>query len=121
VTRRLAAILGALTLTAGAVPASAVASAPPVRIAAAHVGAQQSRLGRGFGGGFSSRPSYRSYRRAPYGYRRSRGHPFLRGLFVGWLLSHLFRGGFPLFPFLLLGIVVLMLRRRRRRPAYGPW
>jgi hypothetical protein len=115
VTRLLAAVLGAVALAAAAVPAVAGASAPPARIAAAHVGAQQSRFGRGFG--TRGYRSYPSYRRPSYGYRRH-GHPFLHGLFFGWLLSHFFGGGFPLFPLVLLGVVLLMFRRRRRRPMY---
>ena len=110
---RLAAVLGAMALAVAAAPAPAAAAVTPAA-AIVHTGVvRQARLGRGFG---SRSYGYRSYRRAPYGYGR-RGHPFLRGLFFGWLISHLFGGGFPLFPFLLLGFGFLMLRRRRR-PRY---
>lgn len=108
----LATVLGAATLAVAAAPAPAPAAAAITPAAAiVHGGVvRQARLGRSFGSrGYG-------YRRAPYGYRR-RGHPFLRGLFFGWLLSHFFGGGFPLFPFVLLGFGFLMLRRRRR-PRY---
>lgn len=106
---RLAAVLGALTLAFAAAPAPAPAATTPAA-AIVHGGVvRQARLGRSFG---SRGYGYRSSRRAPYGYRRH-GHPFLRGLFFGWLLSHFFGGGFPLFPFVLLGFAFLMLRRRR--------
>ena len=113
---RLAAALGAVALSTAAFPAAAPAAPATPAATIVHSGAvQQARLGRGFGARGYGRSPY-SYRRAPYGYRR-RGHPFLRGLFFGWLLSHFVGGGFPLFPFLLLGFAFLMLRRRRR-PRY---
>jgi len=113
VSARLAAVLGTVALAVAAAPAPVRAAATPAA-AIVHGGVvRQARLGRSFG---SRGYGYRSYRRAPYGYRRH-GHPFLRGLFFGWLLSHFFGGGFPLFPFVLLGFAFLMLRRRRR-PRY---
>jgi uncharacterized membrane protein len=117
VSARLATFLGVAALALSAAPTAAPAAVRPVTAAGTvHTGVvRQARLGRGFGSRGYGRSPY-SYRRTPYGYRRH-GHPFLRGLFFGWLLSHFFGGGFPLFPFVLLGIVVLMLRRRRR-PRY---
>ena len=116
---RLAMVLGTLALALPAAPAAAapspVPAATPVAALVHTAVARQARLGRGFGSRGYGRSPY-SYRRSPYGYRRH-GHPFLRGLFFGWLLSHFFGGGFPLFPFVLLGIAILVLRRRRR-PRY---
>ncbi|MDX6727983.1 MAG: hypothetical protein QOK49_2788 [Baekduia sp.] len=75
---------------------------------------------RGFGNGYSSRRGFGSR-----GYGRRRGHGFLRGLFHGlfwgWLLSHFFGGGFPLFLPLLLILVLLVALRRRRPPPQPRW
>lgn len=121
--RRLLPLLLSAALVAAA-PASADAAPTahaPAALTQLHDG---SLLASHFGGFRSSRSPFS---RSRYGYGRPyrgfgyrRGHPFLRGLFWGWLLSHLFRGGFPLFPLFLVAFVWLMLRRRRRR-FYGPW
>ena len=115
---RLAIVLALAALSSGAAPPAAPAATPTAALVQSGV-VRQARLSRGFG--TRGYPTYRrapySYRRAPYGYHR-RGHPFLRGLFFGWLLSHFFGGGFPLFPFVLLGLAFLILRRSRRRRYY---
>ena len=112
-------VLGTMALALSAAPATAAptpAAALTPTATILHTGvARQARLGRGFGSRGYGRSPY-GYRRSPYGYRRH-SHPFLKGLFVGWLLSHFFGGGFPLFPFVLLGIAILVMRRRRR-PRY---
>jgi hypothetical protein len=70
--------------------------------------------GRGFGGG------RRGFGRSPRGFgRRGNGSRFFRnilhGLFLGWLLSHLFGGGFPLIlPLIGLALLLLFALRRRR-------
>jgi uncharacterized membrane protein len=126
--RRLVPVLVAVVLTSASVsvaspvlPASAATPTPtPAAVASVHDG---TLLARGFGGyRGSSRRGFGSGGR--YGYRRPhRGHGFLRGLFHGlfwgWLLSHLFGGGFPLIlPLLLLVVVLVAMRRRRPRPSY---
>ena len=115
---RLAIVLALAAFSIGAAAPAAPAATPTAALVQTGV-VRQARLGRGFG--TRGYPSYRrspySYRRAPYGYRRP-GHPFLRGLFFGWLLSHFFGGGFPLFPFVLLGLAFFMLRRSRRHRYY---
>jgi hypothetical protein len=120
--QRFSILLSIATLAFAAAPAAAPASSHTVTLHSTGTAQQafgppalrESRFG-GFRG-------YRGYRRPTYGsrYRYHRGHPFLRGLFFGWLLSHLFGGGFPIFPFLMLGLLFLMLRRRRRA-VYRPW
>src|SRR5213080_2687664 len=87
---RLAIALALTALSIGAAPPAAPAATPTAALVQSGV-VRQARLSRGFG--TRGYPSYRrspyTYRRAPYGYHR-RGHPFLRGLFFGWLLSHFF-------------------------------
>lgn len=119
--RRLITVLAAACLLGGVAGTAPAAAAPPTLASgteiALHVG--------GFGGHALSY-GRRSYRPYGYGYGRSRygfgrrGHGFLHGLFVGWFLSHLFGGGIPLFPLLLLALALfLFARRRRRRSAPG--
>jgi hypothetical protein len=126
--RRLAALLAvgllALVPLAAAAPAGAATPAPPTAVSGGvKDGTLTARLGgfrssRGFG--TSSRRSYGARR----GYGRRRGSGFLRGLFHGlfwgWLLSHVFGGGFPLvLPLLLL--LAFVAFRRRRPPAPYRW
>jgi uncharacterized membrane protein len=119
----MAILVAAVLSTASVSAASAVmpaSAATPAAVANVHDG---TLLARGFGGyRGSSRRGFGSGGR--YGYRRARGgRGFLRGLFHGlfwgWLLSHLFGGGFPLIlPLLLLVVVLVAMRRRRPRPSY---
>jgi hypothetical protein len=107
--------------TAGATPGATHAA--PARTAGAPV--LLARAGSGthsFGGGRSRFGSGRGF---GYGYRRTGGHSFLHGFFVGWTLGHFFGfgGGIPLFPLLLLVFVVYVMFRGGRRPPHrrGPW
>jgi hypothetical protein len=128
---RLLAILAVAVLIVGApvalaAPAgSAARTLVPAGTAVVHDGPQLGRLGglrsRG-GGGYLSRRSTGS--RRGYGTQRPRrNRGFLRGLFHGllwgWLLSHLFGGGFPLIlPLMLLVFLLVAGRRRRPRASY---
>jgi hypothetical protein len=114
-------LLGLAVVCALVAPAGATASPVAVRAAPTAAAAPAPALGafrsRGFGGGLRTRNS----RRYPYGYgygrsrARRHGGSFFRGVFVGWLLSHLFRGGVPLFPIFVLAFLLLAVRRRRLR------
>jgi Flp pilus assembly protein TadB len=120
----------AITPMAGlaAVPAGAATARK-----AATTGANEARLGRGFGR--SSRPTFGSRRpsvRRPTVRRPIRRRPLfrhgffgsvLRALGIAYLVHLMFGwgagGGSPLGLLLVIGFVVwLMTRRRRRRPAY---
>jgi uncharacterized membrane protein len=118
-------------LLAPAAPATArTATAAPVATHPTTTGTHGApvllaRAGSGthsFGGGRSTYGSRRGY---GYGYRRTGGHSFLHGFFVGWTLGHFFGfgGGIPLFPLLFfVWILYLMLRGGRRPPRRrGPW
>jgi hypothetical protein len=112
----LAALCGVLAspvAPAAASAAPAVARAATPAAGAAPAPALAALRGRGFGSGFRSRSP------RPYGYGRYRtrrhGGSFFRGVFVGWLLSHLFRGGLPLFPIFALAFLLFAARRRRAR------
>jgi hypothetical protein len=104
-------------------PTTAVA-APTASSAAIHA---PTVLARGFGSrGFGSRRTYYRPRTRGYSpYRARRGRGFLRGLFHGlfwgWMLSHFFGGGFPLFLPLLLIVFLLVATRRRRPPTSYRW
>jgi hypothetical protein len=125
-------LVALLALTPMAGPAAAPAAAATARKAAT-TGANEARLGRGFGR--SSRPTFGSRRpsvRRPGVRRPIRRRPLLRHGFFGsvlralgiaYLVHLLFGwgagGGSPLGLLLVIGFVVwLMTRRRRRRPAY---
>lgn len=127
----MALLLGAALLAPAGTAGAATPATAPAPMLASSLGLPGGgpvlafRRSRG-GGSFGRRtsPSYRYPRTYRPGYRtRRRGGGFFRGLFTGWLLSHFLGGygfGLPIFPILLVGVVLwLTSRRRRRRPSYG--
>jgi uncharacterized membrane protein len=123
----LALVLFALALLAPSAP-SAIASAAPPASVTRDAPVLLARAGAGTHSFSRGRSSYGSRRYGyGYGYRRTGGHSFLHGLFVGWTLSHFFGfgGGVPLFPLLFIAFIMYLMLRgggRRRPPRRGgPW
>jgi uncharacterized membrane protein len=116
-------LLAAVALLAPSAPS---AKAGPSASATRDAPVLLARAGAGTHSFSRGRSSYGS-RRYGYGYRRTGGHSFLHGLFVGWTLSHFFGfgGGVPLFPLLFIVLIMYLLLRgggRRRPPRRGgPW
>lgn len=123
--RRLLPLLAVLTAFGALAPAAAPADPRPAAPAPVHAtlapGGQVALFGRSRYGsryGYGRRSPYRGHPRSRYGYGR-RGHGFLHGLFWGWVLGHFLGVGIPIFPLLIVILVVAMLVRRRPR-RYEP-
>lgn len=102
--------------------ATPVSSSPPpalIRSAAGAVPVARIGFGRSYGFGRHYGFGGRGYGRPGFGFGR-RGHGFVHGLFWGFLLGHWFSGGgFPVFPFLLLGLFAWFALRSRRRSRWN--